>query len=158
MRYSSPAAGLGAADLFEAASAVGGRTGWFGFGWLWRLRGFLDKIAGGPGLSRGRRSAAALRAGDSLDFWKVAAIDENRRLLLASEMKMGGQGWLEFIARDERLDVAAHFRPRGLAGRLYWTLTRPLHRIIFPALAAGIIRRAREPKPTKAERSGHGQR
>jgi hypothetical protein len=79
MRYTASASGLSAADLFAAASAVGGRTGWFGPGWLWRLRGLMDKMAGGPGLSRGRRAAAALRPGDSLDFWKVAASDENRR-------------------------------------------------------------------------------
>ena len=142
VRYAVSPSGLSAADLFAAASAVGGRTGWFGFGWLWRLRGFMDKMAGGPGLSRGRRAAGALRPGDSLDFWKVAGLDENRRLLLASEMKMPGRGWLEFITRDGRIEVAAYFRPRGLAGRLYWTLTGPLHRLVFPALVAGIVGRA----------------
>jgi uncharacterized protein YbjT (DUF2867 family) len=158
MRYAASAPGLSAADLFAAASAVGGRNGWFGPGWLWRLRGLMDKMAGGPGLSRGRRAAAALRPGDSLDFWKVAAIDENRRLLLASEMKMPGQGWLEFITQDGRLEVAASFRPRGPAGRLYWTLTGLLHRFVFPALAGGIVRRARRERPDGAGRNDHEQR
>jgi uncharacterized protein YbjT (DUF2867 family) len=158
MRSAAAGPGLSAADLFAAASAVGGRTGWFGFGWLWRLRGFLDKIAGGPGLSRGRRSAATLRPGDRLDFWKVAAIDENRRLLLASEMKMGGQGWLEFICREGRLEVAATFQPRGPAGRIYWMLAKPLHRLVFPALAKAIVRRARGAGQARPGRDDHEPR
>ncbi len=157
IRFAASAPGLSAADLSAAASAVGGRTGWFGFRWLWRLRGFLDKMAGGPGLGRGRRAAATLRPGDSLDFWKVAAIDTDRRLLLASEMRMPGRGWLEFISQDGRIEVAAYFRPRGLAGRLYWTLTGPLHRLVFPALAGGIVRHARGRGTAGTGRHDHGE-
>ena len=59
---------------FQALLTIGGEKGWFRYNWMWRMRGFLDKLTGGPGLSRGRRDASSLRLGDSLDFWKVASL------------------------------------------------------------------------------------
>ena len=53
-------------------AGVGGRRGWYYQTWLWRLRGTLDKLVGGVGLGRGRRSAGDLRVGEALDFWAGA--------------------------------------------------------------------------------------
>ena len=44
-----------AAAVFAAVESIGGDNGWFTYDWLWRLRGFIDILFGGPGLSRGRR-------------------------------------------------------------------------------------------------------
>ena len=41
------------------SSAIGGETGWYKGALLWRLRGLLDVLAGGPGLRRGRRDPVA---------------------------------------------------------------------------------------------------
>src|SRR5690606_39846369 len=79
---------------WAAVCALGGTQGYYAADWLWRLRGGLDRIAGGPGLRRGRRSARELRLGDALDFWRVTAIDPPRRLELRAEMKAPGAAML----------------------------------------------------------------
>lgn len=144
---------IGDADpdrVFAAVCSVGGESGWFRHTWMWRLRGRLDKLLGGPGLGRGRRRAESLRVGDSLDFWKVADLRPGRRLLLYSQMKLPGQAWLELTLEDRNLGLTAHFWPRGLSGRLYWWLVKPFHGLIFPATVSGILRRAAEPSDEQA--------
>jgi hypothetical protein len=112
--------------------AIGGRQGWYYANWLWGIRGFMDKLAGGVGLRRGRKSSARLSAGDSLDFWRVLlASRKEKRLLLYAEMKLPGEAWLEFRITEKVLYQTATFRPRGLWGRLYWYSVLPLHAFIF---------------------------
>lgn len=134
-------------EVFTAVSRTGGETGWFRYNWLWKLRGFIDILAGGPGLSRGRRDHRRLRIGDSLDFWKVTDLVPSQRLLLSSQMKVPGKSWLEFQIDQKNLILTAHFLPRGLGGRLYWYFTKPFHAVLFPALVRGIIREARNAGP-----------
>jgi uncharacterized protein YbjT (DUF2867 family) len=63
--------------------AIGGRNGWYYANGLWAFRGFLDKLAGGVGLRRGRKSPTDISAGDALDFWRVLlASRKEKRLLL----------------------------------------------------------------------------
>ena len=128
--------------VFDAVESIGGDSGWFTYDWLWRLRGFIDILFGGPGLSRGRRDPSRLRAGDGLDFWKVVDLKPNQRLLLVNQMKVPGQAWLEFLVEGSRLTVVAYFYPKGVWGRTYWLLTKPAHKLIFPDIAAGIIKQA----------------
>jgi uncharacterized protein YbjT (DUF2867 family) len=118
---------------------IGGNTGWYYGNWLWALRGLLDKMAGGVGLRRGRRSPTKISAGDALDFWRVLlASREQKRLLLYAEMKLPGEAWLEFkIHQDNVLEQTATFRPLGLWGRLYWYAILPFHGFIFK----GMLRR-----------------
>ncbi len=130
-------------DVFAAACAVGGEGGWFRYNYLWRLRGLLDKLAGGYGLNRGRRLARELRIGDALDFWKVADIREGKRLLLFAQMKLPGKAWLEFDIQPQQLVQTAHFLPHGLLGRLYWYIVLPFHHFVFPDLAETIVRSSR---------------
>ena len=134
---------LAPATVFAAVESIGGNNGWFSFDWLWRLRGFIDILFGGPGLSRGRRDPDRLRIGDGLDFWKVADLKPGRRLLLVNQMKVPGKAWLEFSIHGSQLDVTAHYYPKGMWGRLYWVATKPLHKLIFPDIAKGIIRKAK---------------
>jgi uncharacterized protein YbjT (DUF2867 family) len=135
--------GVPARDVFDAVQAIGGRNGWYAFDWLWRIRGFVDKLLGGPGLSRGRRDPKTLRLGDSLDFWKVADYRDGRRVLLANQMKVPGEAWLEFLIEGETLVQRALFLPRGLWGRLYWLLMKPFHALIFGAMGRSVISRAK---------------
>jgi len=114
---------------------IGGETGWYYANWLWRLRGFLDKLFGGVGLRRGRTNRNELHAGDSLDFWRVIYANKNeKRLLLFAEMKLPGEAWLEFKIIENKLIQTATFRPKGLLGRIYWFSVYPLHGIIFRGL------------------------
>ncbi len=102
----------------------------------------LDKLVGGYGLNRGRRVGNTLRVGDALDFWKVADIVPNKRLLLLAQMKLPGKAWLEFDLQGETLTQTAHFIPHGLFGRLYWYAVLPFHHFVFADLCKGIIDRA----------------
>lgn len=115
--------------------AIGGETGWYYGNWLWRLRGALDKIAGGVGLRRGRTNPTTINTGDSVDFWRVLyANKEEGRLLLFAEMKLPGEAWLEFKVVGDYLEQTATFRPLGLLGRLYWYSVLPFHGLIFSGM------------------------
>lgn len=113
--------------------SIGGKTGWYYGNWLWELRGFIDRLAGGVGMRRGRKSTTEISAGDALDFWRVLYADrDEKRLLLYAEMKLPGEAWLEFKIDDNNiLTQTATFRPLGLAGRLYWYAVFPFHGFIF---------------------------
>jgi uncharacterized protein YbjT (DUF2867 family) len=131
---------------FAAIERIGGTNGWYACDWLWTLRGWLDRMIGGPGMSRGRRDPDTLCVGDSLDCWKVEIYDPPRRLRLAAQMKLPGRGWLEFEIVPRDGDVTIHqtavFDPRGLGGLLYWYGIWPLHEVVFRRMLAGIARHA----------------
>lgn len=112
--------------------AIGGENGWYYGTILWKIRGYIDKIFGGIGLRRGRTSPTELSVGDALDFWRVIFADKSKkRLLLYAEMKLPGEAWLEFKIENNTLKQTATFRPKGLAGRLYWFSVLPFHGFIF---------------------------
>ena len=123
--------------------SIGGDRGWYYASWLWRFRGFLDKLVGGVGLRRGRTNIDTIHNGDALDFWRVIYADKTEpRLLLFAEMKLPGEAWLEFRiesrgGRDTLLQTAT-FRPKGLWGRLYWYLLFPFHAFIFRGMCRRI--------------------
>lgn len=113
--------------------SIGGSVGWYYGDWLWAIRGFIDKLFGGVGLRRGRKSPTEISPGESLDFWRVLLADKKgKRLLLFAEMKLPGEAWLEFrIDENDILHQTATFRPLGLSGRLYWYSVMPLHFFVF---------------------------
>jgi len=125
--------------------AIGGKTGWYYGNWLWELRGFIDKIAGGVGMRRGRRSDTEIFSGDALDFWRVLLANKSeKRLLLYAEMKLPGEAWLEFkIDEHNCLTQTATFRPLGLLGRLYWYSVLPFHGFIFNGMIHKIAEKSK---------------
>lgn len=139
-------------SVFAAVCRVGGKQGWYSARWLWRLRGAIDRALGGPGLARGRRRADGIEYGDVLDFWRVTEVTADQRLALRAEMKLPGEAVLEFeITRPDRevhrgnapvspthLRQTARFRPRGLAGLLYWFAVKPFHSFVFNRMLRGI--------------------
>ncbi|WP_321531342.1 SDR family oxidoreductase [uncultured Desulfuromonas sp.] len=133
-------------EVFESFCSIGGSNGWGAYDPLWHIRGLIDKIFGGVGLSRGRRQPEALRVGDALDFWKVVDIEADKRLLLVAQMKLPGKGWLEFVMDDDKLIQTAYFYPEGLWGRLYWYSVMPFHFFVFRSLGRLIIEQARQKK------------
>jgi len=121
--------------------SIGGSTGWYAGNWLWKLRGYMDKMAGGVGLRRGRTNPDTIQAGDALDFWRVLyANKEEGMLLLFAEMKLPGEAWLEFKIHQNKLVQTATFRPLGLAGRLYWYAVFPFHGYIFKGMIEAITK------------------
>jgi uncharacterized protein YbjT (DUF2867 family) len=131
------------ADVYAVVSGIGGDRGWYGFDWLWRLRGLADKVLGGVGMRRGRRHPDELRVGDALDFWRVERAVAPTSIRLRAEMKLPGTGWLDWTIEPlpdggARLHQLALFAPRGLAGRAYWWSVTPFHWLIFGRLARSI--------------------
>jgi uncharacterized protein YbjT (DUF2867 family) len=131
---------VSSAEVFAAVERIGGAAGWPYANWLWTLRGWLDLLLGGVGMRRGRRDPERLRVGDTLDCWRVEAIQPGQRLRLAAEMKLPGRAWLEFEVQSEgdgaRLRQTATFDPLGLWGLAYWYGVWPLHQLVF----AGMLR------------------
>jgi uncharacterized protein YbjT (DUF2867 family) len=128
--------------IFRAFTSIGGKQGWFTFDILWRMRGFIDKLAGGFGTALGKRVESELRIGDMLDVWKVVDLRENERLLLEAQMKVGGKAWLEFVIDGTTLVQTAYHLPKGLFGRLYWYSMLPFHFFIFRDMIKSIVKRA----------------
>ena len=135
-----------ASKVYQSFTSIGGENGWFTFDFLWEIRGFIDKMIGGVGLKRGRRSQCDLRISDCLDFWKVVDLKENERLLLYAQMKLPGEAWLEFKIKDNKLIQSAYFYPKGVFGRLYWYSLVPLHYFIFKNMIKSIIQKAKNLK------------
>lgn len=135
-------------SVFSAVCRVGGGHGWYAGDILWRIRGWMDQLVGGPGLRRGRRDPEKVEFGEALDFWRVVGIERSKSLLLHAEMKLPGIAQLGFdldpIDDDEvtRLTMTARFRPKGLLGILYWYAVVPLHHIVFGGMLNGIKRAA----------------
>lgn len=127
------------ARLYQVFSQLGGQRGWLYANSLWLLRGMLDRLIGGAGFRRGRRSPTELRVGDAVDFWRVEDLKPGQMLRLRAEMKVPGRAWLEFKAEPldqsgSRLTQTAYFAPKGLLGFLYWYLLYPAHGLIFSGL------------------------
>lgn len=131
---------------FAPIRRIGGRTGWYYGNWLWTVRGFIDLLAGGVGVRRGRRDDETLRVGDSLDFWRVELYEPGRRLRLHAEMKVPGRAWLEFevtpCEQGSTIRQTAIFDPLGLLGILYWYGIYPLHQCVFAGMLRNIARAA----------------
>lgn len=132
--------------VFHVACLVGGDHGWYGSDWMWRTRAFLDRVIGGPGMRGGRRAQQELVVGDTVDFWRVTACENGKRLELTAEMRLPGDARLEFLIEPttsgSRLIQTARFRPRGLSGIVYWYAMVLPHAFIFPRIAKGIARHA----------------
>lgn len=140
---------IGAPDwaTFKAVCRVGGGNGWYAADWLWRIRGWMDLVAGGPGLRRGRRDPEDVGYGEALDFWRVVGFDRDRLLALRAEMRLPGEAMLEFHIekrgdRRSTLRQLARFKPKGLFGLLYWYAVLPFHHIVFSGMLRGIEREA----------------
>lgn len=135
------------AALWRVVTAIGGANGYGALGWLWWLRGAIDWLFGGPGLTQGRRDAFDLRVGDRIDYWTVLALEPERRLTLHFGMKAPGSGVLEFVIEpmpdgQSALTVTAYWHPRGIWGLLYWYAMVPAHLVLFRRMTAALVRRA----------------
>ena len=137
------------AAAFEPIRRIGGRTGWYYGDGLWRIRGLFDLAVGGVGMRRGRRDPVELAPGDTLDFWRVEAIEPPHLLRLVAEMRLPGRAWLQFRVEADGagsiIRQTAFFDPAGFRGRLYWWVLAPVHQLMFPRMlgriAAAVVER-----------------
>jgi uncharacterized protein YbjT (DUF2867 family) len=142
-------------EAFAPIQRIGGVTGWYYGNALWRLRGLLDLPFGGAGTRRGRRHPVELLPGDTVDFWRVEAIEPGRLLRLAAEMSLPGRAWLQFEvepagAGGSLVRQTALFDPVGVLGRLYWYAVWPIHGRVFGGMLRGIAAAATDPSPAAA--------
>jgi len=141
--------------VFQAVSLLGGDHGWYSAKYLWTLRGWMDRLVGGPGIRRGRLHPDRIGYGEALDFWRVLGIERDKSLLLRAEMKLPGVAVLEFCIQPTnqndgcRLKQIAKFQPKGLLGLLYWYSVLPFHHFVFRGMLEGI--------KTQAEKFASGQ-
>ncbi|MHA3725062.1 SDR family oxidoreductase [Leucobacter sp. HY1910] len=149
-----------AEDVWSVISQIGGAQGWHSPQLLWSLRGVIDRLQGGVGLKRGRRSRVNLRAGDAVDVWRVEQVIPNKLLRLRAEMRVPGQAWLEFGVEAEKDETRywqrATFIPQGLAGRLYWFSMLPFHGLIFRTMSRSIVAQAEKLTADERDASASG--
>lgn len=133
-------------SLYRSFTAIGGTTGWLAWNWAWKLRGFMDKLVGGPGLTRGRRDPYNLRVGETLDFWRVENLEEDKMMLLRAEMKVPGKAWLQYEiipkGRQSQLVQTALYAPKGFFGMVYWYAMYPAHLFLFGSMARNVAKGA----------------
>jgi uncharacterized protein YndB with AHSA1/START domain len=137
--------------VFELIANVGGANGWFYANFLWRMRGWIDRLIGGVGTKRGRPRAFGIQTGDAIDFWRVERAEAPRTVLLRAEMKLPGDAWLQFDLTSQPqghtlLRCCAWFHPRGLAGEIYWCGLYPVHAMIFSGMLTTIRKTAERGK------------
>ncbi len=129
---------------FAPIRRIGGDVGWYHGDWLWRLRGFLDLLVGGVGVRRGRRDPENILPGDTLDFWRVEAVERDTLLRLHAEMKLPGRAWLQFEVEPAEegsiVRQTAIFDPVGLLGLAYWYLLYPVHQFVFAGMLRGLVK------------------
>lgn len=132
-----------AAAVWRVISQIGGATGWYSASVLWASRGLIDRLAGGVGITRGRRTLKHLTVGDAIDVWRVEYIEPGRLLRLRAEMRVPGDAWLELGVDPTETGSdywqRAVFFPRGLTGRLYWLSMLPFHGLIFSGMVNRIV-------------------
>ena len=145
---------LDPAAVFRTVCGIGGERGWPAGGWLWGVRGAMDRVLGGVGMRRGRRHPDELRVGDPIDFWRVEALDAPVLLRLRAEMKLPGEAWLEWSIEPTEggciVTQQALFHPRGLGGRLYWLAVSPFHSLIFRPMLERLVASAGDRNPQSA--------
>lgn len=144
--------------LWQVIEGIGGASGWYSWKLAWRVRGILDRLWGGPGLRRGRRSPHDLQIGDVVDWWRVEEILDGELLRLRAEMRIPGRAWLDLgIEIDDRGRTAfrqrAVYAPRGLLGRAYWWAVWPFHGFVFGGMQRNIAASAEQ-----VAREGSGPR
>lgn len=155
-----------ASKVWAVVEGIGGENGYYSLPFAWTVRGWMDKLVGGVGLARGRRSPTHLQLNDTVDWWRVETLDRGHFLRLRAEMIVPGRAWLEFEVTPQTDDGGsasdggetetgsvfrqrAIFFPRGLWGRLYWLAVLPFHGIIFKDMASRITAAAAGTKNAK---------
>jgi len=135
--------------VYQVFIRLGGEEGWLFFDWVWRIRGFFDRLIGGVGMRTNERDFEDLKVGDTVDFWIVEKIRKDQILRFRSEMKAPGLAWLEFKVQDlgkkqSILNQTAYFIPNGFWGKLYWYGLYPIHILIFSGMIKRIAKKAEE--------------
>jgi len=124
-----------AESVYKSFTELGGPNRW-PCNLAWRMRAAIDRILGGVGMRKSKPRMDDIELGDTVDFFKVVKIEQNKMIRLKAEMKLPGNGWLQLEAESvgdnlTNLIQTVFFAPKGLLGYIYWYLLYPIHQIIF---------------------------
>jgi uncharacterized protein YbjT (DUF2867 family) len=124
--------------LWSVVAGLGGDEGWRTVPGAWELRQRLDGLVGGVGLRRGRPER--LEPGAPVDWWRVEEVEQGHALALRAETRLPGVARLRMTVEPagrgaSRYTQTVTFRPRGLAGRVYWYAQKPGHDLVFGVMA-----------------------
>lgn len=124
-----------AESVYKSFTELGGPNRW-PCNLAWRMRAAIDRILGGGGMRKSKPRMDDIELGDTVDFFKVVKIEQNKMIRLKAEMKLPGNGWLQLEAESvgdnlTNLIQTVFFAPKGLLGYIYWYLLYPIHQIIF---------------------------
>jgi uncharacterized protein YbjT (DUF2867 family) len=133
--------------IYRVINELGGKKGWLALNGLWKFRGFVDRLIGGPGM-RGRSEQTYLEEGSVVDFYRVDLLEEDRLVRLKAELKAPGVGWMEWRIEPRNGDSVnlvqiAYFAPRGFSGYFYWYFLLPFHRLVFLRLLKAVDRKVK---------------
>ena len=133
---------------YKTFTELGGQDGW-PLNIAWRMRAAIDKIIGGVGMRKGRPETGNINLGDTIDFLRVVKIEPNKMIRLKVEMKLPGNGWLQFEAKpvqDNFISIVqtVFFALKGLFGIVYWYLLQPIHRLIFAKIINKLATKAEQ--------------
>jgi uncharacterized protein YbjT (DUF2867 family) len=133
--------------IYGVFARIGGKQGWYYADWLWKLRFWLDKLAGGVGKRQDQRRMGETQPGDIVDGFTVEMVKPGRLIRLRNEMKAPGPAWMQFEVQrsgtEKNLFIqTAFFEPHGLMGLAYWYGLYPFHQLIFSGMARCILRYA----------------
>jgi len=105
---------------------------------LWRVRGALDRLVGGPGF-RMTGPGRDLRPGDDVDFWRVEEVSPPALLRLRASTRLPGTAYLTArlasAGAASTLTLQTDFEPAGLPGHAYWWSSVAAHRATFALMA-----------------------
>ncbi|WP_114751628.1 DUF2867 domain-containing protein [Pleomorphovibrio marinus] len=132
-------------ELWQELLSLGGENGWLGSDYLWVIRGWIDKRAGGMGYQQSKRNTNNMIKGERVDFWLVSEVDHQSHFLkLKALMKLPGRAFLEWsIQKDDKGEFLLQrsiFYPKNGWGATYWYLVLPLHRLVFRHMAKKLAR------------------
>lgn len=136
---------LAPAEAWRRVTRIGGEFGYGGTAdKLWKLRGAIDRVIGGPGLRRGRPFGDELHAGDAIDFWRVQLVEPPEKLELIAEMVVPGEAHLAYRVEPlpgggSRVHQTASLSNENLISGLYWYAVAPLHHIVFNRLGRHLL-------------------
>jgi uncharacterized protein YndB with AHSA1/START domain len=133
--------------VWATLTQIGGTRRYFYMNGLWKIREGFDWLIGGNGRHYGRRHPTELRVGDTVDSWRVIALEPHRRLTLFFGMRAPGSGVLEFELEPQdtggtRIRATAFWHPAGVWGLLYWYAMVPAHRFLFAGMTRAIAQQA----------------
>ena len=135
-----------AQNAFKPINEIGGQNGWYYANTLWKIRGWIDLLAGGVGIRRTRRNTQNFIIGDPLDWWRISHYIPDTLVRLGAEMKVPGKAWLQFevIPDGDRCTIrqTAGMETHNFIGLIYWYGLFPLHALIFKGMLDAIGKKA----------------